>query len=664
MHTIINKHSISSVFQALLLSLVFIGTGCDTGTDIIAEVDGGSDRKPCTLDNDCEHPEQCLEDGFCGIPTCEGSGDCEGDDICLDGICVDGGPYLCASSQVPRVEVSDVELLFGQVALGQPTTQNITVTNTGDCRLRVESIGFTTQNPISSPDFSCNRCDVTTHPYDLIPGRSLEIAVSVTPETAGTKEGVLVINTDAETGEAGGLISIPVSAVYSGEPSLEFHPREIDFGFVAPGSGPYTQTVTVSNLGTAGANIVQINKPFDGFFTMSESGSVDITVAPLGGGIGVDELELEVTVDFSSANESPQSYDREIKLIYIGSNPDATEELVIPVKVSTLSAPEIVIEHRQDESMDPLLFLNDGDAITTGAFKIHELIIRNAGGAPLNVFDIRFSNGLNYFRSSPTVLPPIQGNNGETIITLFYEPLAAESKQGELIISSNDPANATMLIPVEGESVASDLHDVLTIEVTMLDIDNDDFWGSDQRNVDVGLEANNGALLCTRPLFNTQTGSVQDLCQWDDSTFGEAAWRIRSQDENPKKIVVSNINTSGAADGRGQWKVDLFYRENCSNVPSDTLNDLIDISGNLAGGAIGAEYGAGWGAAVESVIDEVGSLPCSPGAKKGIRAQVRAWAGGAVIAEKIHQFARDDMGAPPVTVMTLERNNNKFEFVE
>jgi hypothetical protein len=68
-------------------------SGADSGADAdSADADSGGPQKPCALDYDCPAGQKCLL-GLCEpfVPQCKEKKDCQQDEVCLEGLCLQTG---------------------------------------------------------------------------------------------------------------------------------------------------------------------------------------------------------------------------------------------------------------------------------------------------------------------------------------------------------------------------------------------------------------------------------------------------------------------------------------------------------------------------------------------------------------------------------------------
>ena len=174
----------------------------------------------------------------------------------------------------PRLEVSSSSLDFGSVMVGQSAERTLTIRNTGDAPLGIQTVtasgaGFSLTSPPGTP-------------FTLAAGGQQNVAARFAPGAAGAQSGTLTVN-NLTVGLTGTGVAPLVSA-----PVIQVTPASLDFGSVAVGQTA-DRTATVQNTGTAllTVNSLSISNPR---FTVA-SPTAPFNVAPEGSQI--------VTVRFS-----------------------------------------------------------------------------------------------------------------------------------------------------------------------------------------------------------------------------------------------------------------------------------------------------------------------------------------------------------------------------
>jgi hypothetical protein len=154
------------------------------------------------------------------------------------------------SVQVLRLTPSTTSLSFGSQALNASATQSVTLTNTGNSTVRISQVNVT------GTGFTLNG---SAPLVTLSAGQAASFSVTFIPTVAGSATGsASVISTAANS-----PLSISLSGVGT-QPQISIVPATVSFGTVTVGQ-TNSQTITLSNPGTANLNITQSAGPGAGF---------------------------------------------------------------------------------------------------------------------------------------------------------------------------------------------------------------------------------------------------------------------------------------------------------------------------------------------------------------------------------------------------------------
>jgi hypothetical protein len=159
-----------------------------------------------------------------------------------------GSPQTVALSGTgqlaPEVSLSTSTVTFASQNVGSTSAaQTITVSNTGTATLDISSIAVGGTDP---SDFTqTDTCGTT-----LVVKASCTISVKFDPTAAGSRTATLVL-TDNANDVAGSTQSIALGGTGVGVPIAAIAPKSLAFGSVAVGTSSPSQTVTLTNSGTA-----------------------------------------------------------------------------------------------------------------------------------------------------------------------------------------------------------------------------------------------------------------------------------------------------------------------------------------------------------------------------------------------------------------------------
>ena len=166
----------------------------------------------------------------------------------------------------PGVAFAPGGLNCGQIQVGTPSSQTITLVAAGDQSLSISGISatgdFTEANNCPAPVPAASTCTLT---------------VTFTPTLPGTRTGVVTVQDTA----AGSPHSLAVTGVGLG-PAVSIAPATLGFGHEPQGAASTVQTVTVTNTGNSYLLINKIAVSGDFAQTSTSSAQVQSTTTPGG----------------------------------------------------------------------------------------------------------------------------------------------------------------------------------------------------------------------------------------------------------------------------------------------------------------------------------------------------------------------------------------------
>ena len=142
-------------------------------------------------------------------------------------------PVSQASFQVTPATIS-----FGKVPVGKPSSQSLSVSNTGNVALNL------TQATLSNSQFSLSGM---TMPMALATGQGGSFSISVSPTSAGAISGTLTVQGDGSSSPV--VVNLSATGVTS-QAQLSLSTTMVNFGSVSVGSTG-SSSLTISNAGTA-----------------------------------------------------------------------------------------------------------------------------------------------------------------------------------------------------------------------------------------------------------------------------------------------------------------------------------------------------------------------------------------------------------------------------
>jgi len=656
--------------------LAMLGVGCGD-TEFISVEKPGDPLRPvgeaCTVDSQCDGG-RCVG-GACSDGGCQNDGDCRESEICVFGECENADDFACQTDQRPIMTVSSTAVTFEQVALGQTQNQIVTVGNVGDCLLTLQVISFS-QN--TSSDFACDPCSAEFFPQRVPPGRTLDVTVSYAPTRPGEAIGDLLIRGDDATAGDDGLVGVSLFADYDGIPAMVVSPLELSYGFVpftpGGGSGSRTETITVTNQGT-GAAALELERLFldrEDVFTITamRQGGQPVTVAAIDPEnpllippFSADNPLATVEVDVTFTPDDNRDFEDEL-VLRPGGLAD-NQRVSVVLTGSSLGPPQIEVTTQQ---------LTYGDvgtaALLVGSVDFQQVTVRNNGQSALTINPaIGGGAAAGEFTVMPAFVPPIAAG-GAIILSVFFNPSEASDPantftparpfEAFLNITSNDtdPASDVLkTVALVGWARSGVQDQTLKVEMEFTNADNS--WaGSDFRNVDLNIENVQNSLTCTKPQFlaigPSGTGVFADSCaEWNQfGQLGQTSWIGLGAFEEPERVVVRGLGPTG---GQGQrFNVGITYIEDCANIPSGLLSDILGIAGSVLLGALGGAVGVPIAVDPSSISDTIANN-CFDHASTTVTTRISL--DGVVVASPQTRLGEKGDFA---TVATMKRVNGAF----
>lgn len=215
-------------------------------------------------------------------------------------------------------------------------------------------------------------------------------------------------------------------------PDISVSPTSLDFGDVVVGSTA-DQTVTLTNVGTADLTINSFNVTDAAFSVVSPTAPVTI-------GAGGNEV---VTVRFSPTVLGAASGDLEI-------NSDDPDEATVTVSLdgNGIDTPP----DEPDISVNPtsLAF----GSVTVGSSASLDVTITNSGTQLLTVSDLSSSNS-DFTVTGPATPFDVAASGGTQAVTIQFSPSTTGAVNGDLTITSNDPDEGTVIVPLSGSGIGT-----------------------------------------------------------------------------------------------------------------------------------------------------------------------------------------------------------------
>jgi hypothetical protein len=321
------------------------------------------------------------------------------------------------SSQSYVLSASASSLNFGNTLVGSSASQAIALTNTGTASVNLSQVAIT------GAGFTVSGFTGTV---TLAAGQSFSLTVSFAPATAGSATGSLSFASSATNSP--NTISLSGNGV---QPQISVIPASIGFGNVTVGV-TNTQTLTISNPGTANLSVTQASLVGTGF---GFSGlTVPLSVPP--GGTSA------FSVSFTPASAS--SFSGNLTLVN-----------------NTLNSPLVIA--LAGTGVSPITQLTASPAslsfgsITTGASGTQTVTLANTGNSSASVSQINISG--TGFSAAGVALPVTLAAGQSTSFSVTFAPTTTGNLSGSVTVTSN-ATNSPLAISLSGSGAAAASHSV------------------------------------------------------------------------------------------------------------------------------------------------------------------------------------------------------------
>ncbi|MBT7789924.1 MAG: choice-of-anchor D domain-containing protein, partial [Calditrichaeota bacterium] len=318
------------------------------------------------------------------------------------------------TNPIPAIRFSNASLDFGDVYLldGESSSINLTILNNGFDDLTVNSIS--SNNNAFTFDFDDNA-------FVLAPGARRVFNITFVPPEAGNIEGVLTIDSDDPNDEEV-TINMEGVGVVAEPATLELESDSNDFGSLNVGSES-TWNMHITNTGYYNLIVNSIVSNEDAYET-NFGGEPQV----IAGG-----ASLDVTVTFAPTLRGQQP-----ATLTITSNHGGNLGVETVVNVTGYgNAPDIALDSAAVR-FGGVIIDEEGTAVVT---------ITNVGELNLTIQDVTIPGDI---FSSDWAGQLVLAQNAEVEVTLTFAPTAEQDYQETMTITSNDPGNGSLEIPLTG----------------------------------------------------------------------------------------------------------------------------------------------------------------------------------------------------------------------
>ena len=311
---------------------------------------------------------------------------------------------------------------FGSVSIHTTATLALQLTNPGTAPLTITSLQL---SGAAAADFVLSPAPAL--PAVVAPGDALTVDVAFTPSDRGARAAQLAAASDAL-----GTPSVAVSLTGRGIGAhVVLTPTTLDFGATNVGSVSPPRSVTVANTGDDQlvVSAVVLGGANGGDFTQAQalplvigagsSADVAFQFAPTAGG------ERDASATFTTSDPFA---------------PTATLTLVGGGQTPAIAATPGKLDF--------------GAVFVGGALALPLVLANNGTGAlTISAFGL-VGPDVGQFALDPVTLPIVLAPGGTTTAHLVYEPSAIASHTATLVVTSNDPSNASLQVPLDGTGVS------------------------------------------------------------------------------------------------------------------------------------------------------------------------------------------------------------------
>jgi hypothetical protein len=324
---------------------------------------------------------------------------------------------LTGAGVAPVAKVSPTSLTF-PAGTSPKNSQVVTLSNTGNAPLTINSINYTGADPA---DFlQTNNCGTS-----LAAGASCTVNVSFKPTVALTRSATLNINDNSFGTPNPQTVSVSGTSV---GPILNVQPAALTFTSLANVTSQ-SQTITVSNGGTANLRIISIG--LNGA-NANEFGA--IPNCPIGGTSAlVPNASCTITVTFKPS--STNSSTRMAKLTVNAASPAVAQSVSLTGNVRIPNVSGVVAP-----SSGSTLAFGNQQVGTTSAAQTVTITNSTSSTANLVIASINFSR-IQYHQSGCTIGGSGLAPGASCTMNVTFDPAGAGLDNGTMIVHFGSPAS-------------------------------------------------------------------------------------------------------------------------------------------------------------------------------------------------------------------------------
>jgi hypothetical protein len=307
----------------------------------------------------------------------------------------------------PGLSISPTNVPFGNIAVGSNSSQNITLTNSGNAVVNI------TGATASGAGFGLSGLGAQS----INPGARVTFAATFAPTTAGNVTGSISISSNAPNSPA----TITLSGAGT-QGQLIANPSSASFGTVSIGSNS-SQTITLSNAGSAAVSVSHANVTGTGFSMIGMTG-LPITINP-----GANKGFNVVFAPTTSGNATGM-----VQVVSTAPNSPIT----IALTGTGQTATQLLTANPSSFNFNSV---NDGSSATVN------VTLTNTGNSNVTISGTTATGtGFSASGVSGTTLAP---NQTATLVVTFA-PTTAGAVSGSVAVNSNATNSPTILLAGTG----------------------------------------------------------------------------------------------------------------------------------------------------------------------------------------------------------------------
>jgi hypothetical protein len=322
---------------------------------------------------------------------------------------------------------------------GTTAALSTTIQNLGERDLTVTALTLT-----GSADFSLN-ASVPNLPFVVSSGGTVNVQVDYTPADSGADSGALAIDSDDPDEPT---VSVSLAGTGNAAPDIDANPPVLAFGAVEIASTA-TRMVTLQNLGGADLNVTGLTLTGSAEFAFGPSAPTPPIVLGPGGSV-------DVPIDYTPTDQNSDFGALEV-------TSDDPDEPLISISLSGTGALPCDID------VDPLSL--DLGGVDVGTQATGWVFLTNTGATDCVVSELTLTGDPEFSFNPATIPPPFTVRPGGFTrgIPIDYTPSDAGSHSTTLAITSNDPDETIVSVPISGTGVGASLEPDVELNPLALD---------------------------------------------------------------------------------------------------------------------------------------------------------------------------------------------------